>query len=87
MQTHARAEKAHLVTEYLKVLEAKLSVLQPGETALVEGADAVSLLFPPGASAEGLDRRAEAIIRAFGDGYDCDYDYEPEQGKLRFIKR
>jgi hypothetical protein len=36
------------VAEYLKVLEAKLSALQSGETAVVEGADAVSLLFPHG---------------------------------------
>jgi hypothetical protein len=75
------------VTEYLKVLETKLNALESGDTAVVEGSDAVSLLFPPGASEEGLDRRTEAIIRAFGDGYDCDYNYDAGAGELRFIRR
>jgi hypothetical protein len=79
--------RAHVVTEYLKALQAKLNALQSGEAAVIEGADAVSLLFPPGGSEGGLDRRAAAIIRAFGDGYDCDYDYEADAGKLRFIRR
>jgi transcriptional regulator with XRE-family HTH domain len=79
--------KAEVVTKYLGALRAKLGALKPGDTSTVQGADALSLLFPPGVSGEDLDPRAEAIISTFAESGHCDYDYEPNQAQLRFIKR
>jgi hypothetical protein len=79
--------KADVIVGYLQALQAKLGALQSGDTETVQGADAISLLFPPGISAGDLEPRAEAIIGAFAESYRCDYDYESDQEKLRFIKR
>jgi hypothetical protein len=79
--------KAEVITEYLSALQARLSALKSGDTARVQGAEALSLLFPPGVSGEDLDPRAEAIISTFAESGHCDYDYEPNQVQLRFIKR
>ena len=64
-----------------------MGALNPGDTSSVQEADVLSLLFPPGESGEDLHPRAEAIIRAFAESGHCDYDYEPKQMQLRFIKR
>jgi hypothetical protein len=79
--------KADVIVGYLQALQAKLGGLKSGDTETVQGADAISLLFPPGISAGDLEPRAEAIIGAFAESYRCDYDYHPDQGTLRFIKR
>jgi hypothetical protein len=88
METHTQSRrKADVIVGYLQVLRVKLGGLRPGDTETIVGADAISLLFPPGSSEEDLDERAEAIISAFAASSRCDYDYEPNQAKLRFIKR
>jgi hypothetical protein len=87
METRTQEPKAEVITRYLAALQTKLSGLKSGDTAMIQGTDAISLLFPPGISAGDLEPRAEAIIGAFAESYRCDYDYHPDQGTLRFIKR
>jgi hypothetical protein len=77
--------KRDVIVDYLNVLQKKLKSLRSGDTEIVHGADAIQLLFPPGASGADLPPRAEAIISAFAESCYCDYDYEP--GRLRFIRR
>jgi transcriptional regulator with XRE-family HTH domain len=79
--------KADVIVGYLHALQGKLGALRSGDTETIQGTDAISILFPPGVASGDLDPRAEAIIGTFAESYGCDYDYEPHQGKLRFIKR
>jgi hypothetical protein len=79
--------KADVIVGYLQALQGKLGALRPGDTETVQGADAISLLFPPGVANGDLDPRAEAIIGTFAESYRCDYEYEPDLAKLHFIKR
>jgi hypothetical protein len=64
-----------------------LSALNSGDVEKIQGADTISLLFPPGTVGGDLHPRAEAIISAFAEGEECEYAYEPEQETLSFFRR
>jgi hypothetical protein len=80
-------QKAEVIIGYLQALQARLRALRSGDTEIVQGSDAIAVLFPPGASEKDLDPRAEAIINTLAEGCRCDYDYDSKHEKLRFIKR
>jgi hypothetical protein len=79
--------KVDVIVGYLEALQAKLGALGSGDTETIQGTDAISLLFPPGVADGDLDPRAAKIIGTFAESYRCDYDYAPDRGTLRFIKR